>query len=59
MCLESGNVGEELNKYNSSIFTKEKDMENSEIRVENANIQGQFETKYRREGGAFGRLEEH
>eukprot|EP00061_Rhincodon_typus_P014021 g40782.t1 len=43
LCLEAEDVGEILNKYFASVFTQEKDMEDREIRVEQANMLGRFE----------------
>eukprot|EP00061_Rhincodon_typus_P010093 g34117.t1 len=43
MCLEVKDVSEILNEYFASVFTKEKDMEDSEICVEHANMLAHFE----------------
>eukprot|EP00061_Rhincodon_typus_P013404 g39759.t1 len=44
-CLEAENVGEILSEYYAMVFNKEKDMEDSEICVEHANMLGHFEIK--------------
>lgn len=43
--LESGDAGKALKEYFAPVFTKKKDMEDNEIGVENAKMQGQFEIK--------------
>eukprot|EP00061_Rhincodon_typus_P010568 g34955.t1 len=45
MCLEAEDVGEVLNEYFASVFIQEKDMEDSEISVEHANMLRHFEIK--------------
>eukprot|EP00061_Rhincodon_typus_P012919 g38973.t1 len=45
LCLEAEDVGKILNKYFASVFTQEKDMEDSEISVEHTNMLGRFEIK--------------
>lgn len=36
-----------LNEYFASVFTKEKDLEDSKIIIENTNVPGQFELERR------------
>eukprot|EP00061_Rhincodon_typus_P010512 g34857.t1 len=43
LCLEAEDVGEILNEYFASVFSQEKDMEDSEICVEHANMLGHLE----------------
>eukprot|EP00061_Rhincodon_typus_P010608 g35031.t1 len=45
LCLEAENVVQILNEYFALVFTEEKDMEDSEICVEHANMLGHFEIK--------------
>lgn len=45
LCLGSEDVGKVLNKSLSFVFSKEKDMEGSEIHVWSTNMLGQFEIK--------------
>lgn len=42
LCLESAGVDKVLNAYFASAFTKENDMEESEINVRYTNMLGQF-----------------
>lgn len=45
LCLEPGDVGDVLNQYFASVFIKEKVVADSQISVENINMQDQFEIK--------------
>eukprot|EP00061_Rhincodon_typus_P005637 g25399.t1 len=45
LCLDAENVGKILNENFASVFTQEKDMEDSEICEEHANMLGHFEIK--------------
>lgn len=53
---ESKDVGEVLNRYLESVFTKEKDLEVSEISVSNTN---RFKAIWDQGGDGVGSLEKH